>query len=370
VRRYVQEQAVTTLAMVADASEATFAKHYPAIMPLLLDVLRNAEGVEYRKLRVKAMECAGLIAIAVGRDVFRADANTLVGLLMRIQNTPPDPGDTLLGHYLIATWAKICQAMGPEFEPYLPVVMPPLLEAAATKADISIYDDEQEKIGEREGWETISMDGQTVGVRTSAIEEKCQAFETLVIYSSTLGSRFAPYLAQCLELALPSLKFYFHDGVREACAMLIPILFMCGKHSATLTNQMVSATFLQLVDCLTHESDASFLASLFKCVAESAHTIGGPAALSVEVCDALINATKRQLEILGERRRIRAQRPASVLDDEKEDMALLEEMEDFALEDMAKMLQMFDPNHPLLIAVSSVRELGFNQWDSEDEELE
>jgi importin-5 len=45
----------------------------------------------------------------------------------------------MLGHYLIATWAKICQATGPEFEPYLPVVMPPLLAAAAVKAEISVY---------------------------------------------------------------------------------------------------------------------------------------------------------------------------------------------------------------------------------------
>jgi hypothetical protein len=62
-KRYVQEQAVTTLAMVADASETTFAKHYTSIMPLLLNVLRNANTSEYRKLRAKAMECAGLIGM-------------------------------------------------------------------------------------------------------------------------------------------------------------------------------------------------------------------------------------------------------------------------------------------------------------------
>ena len=45
----------------------------------------------------------------------------------------------MLNHYLIATWAKVCQAMGPEFEPYLPVVMPPLLLSASAKADVSIY---------------------------------------------------------------------------------------------------------------------------------------------------------------------------------------------------------------------------------------
>ncbi|KAL0960394.1 hypothetical protein HGRIS_005435 [Hohenbuehelia grisea] len=101
------------LAMVADASESTFAKFYPSIMPLLLNVLRNADGAEFRKLRAKAMECAGLIAIA------------------------------------------------------------------------------------------------------------------------------------SLELTLPSLKFYFHEGVREVCAVLVPVLLACGKTSNALTNQMVSARVCQ-----------------------------------------------------------------------------------------------------------------------------
>jgi len=63
----------------------------------------------------KAMEFVGLIdtpfhdelspaaylqkVIAVGRDVFRPDANTLVDLLKRIHNNPIRPSDTLLNHY-------------------------------------------------------------------------------------------------------------------------------------------------------------------------------------------------------------------------------------------------------------------------------
>jgi hypothetical protein len=70
------------------------------------------------------------------------------------------------------------------------------------------------------------MDGQQVGIRTSAIDEKCQAFETLVIYCSTLGGRFAPYLQQSLEVVLQSLRFVLHDGVREACAMYVSLLFV------------------------------------------------------------------------------------------------------------------------------------------------
>ena len=145
------------------------------------------------------------------------------------------------------------------------------------------------------------------------------------------------------------------------------MLLACGKLSGTLTNQMVSATFLQLINCIGSEKDSSFLASLYKCFTESLRVIGGAAALPGDFHDGIIEATKRQLQGLADRRKSRAQRPASDLDDDQEEMALLEEMEDFALEDMAKMLQCFDPNHPLLIAISSVRELGFNQWDSEDD---
>jgi importin-5 len=98
------------------------------------------------------------LAIAVGPNVFRPDSNTLVELLIRIQSislfssyaafrfstsfvleSPIDPQDTQISHYLIATWAKVCQAMGPEFEPYLPVVMPSLLLTASAKADLSVY---------------------------------------------------------------------------------------------------------------------------------------------------------------------------------------------------------------------------------------
>ena len=53
--------------------------------------------------------------------------------------SPPDPNDAQLGHYLIATWAKVYQAMGPEFERYLQVVMPSLLATAGAKADLSLY---------------------------------------------------------------------------------------------------------------------------------------------------------------------------------------------------------------------------------------
>jgi uncharacterized protein (DUF1786 family) len=53
---------------------------------------------------------------------------------------------------------------------------------------------------------------------------------------------------------------------------------------------------------------------------------------------------------------------------DRDEMALVEEIEDFALEDMGKMLTRFDVNHPLLVAVVSVRDSGFNNTYDSDED--
>lgn len=226
------------------------------------------------------------------------------------------------------------------------------------------------------------MDGQTLGIRTSAIEEKCQAFETMVIYASTLNAKYAPYLAQSLEVTLPALRFYFHDGVREACAMydpvsrfqrirltdgsrLLPMLLQCGQQSGTLTNQMVAATLRQLINVISDEHDSTFLSSLYKALDDCVKLLGGPSVLTPDYVNGIVQATKQQLHTLAQKRRSRATLPN---DDDREDLALLEEMEDFALEEMAKVLGMLDPNHELLVAVSSVKELGTNQYQNELEE--
>lgn len=162
------------------------------------------------------------------------------------------------------------------------------------------------------------------------------------------------------------------------------MLLACGKSGGALTHAMVAATFQQLITCILGESDASFLASLYKCFTDVLVVGGGPAALAPEFHVGIVEATTRQLQNLAGKRKSRATRAAvdrgeatgcggsggngdagGEVDDD--DLALLEEMEDFALEDMARMLMCFDQNHPLLVAVASVRELAVGRWESDDE---
>ena len=147
------------------------------------------------------------------------------------------------------------------------------------------------------------------------------------------------------------------------------MLLSCGKEGGTLTNQMVSATFLQLINGIITERDSTFLASLYKYFSESLRVIGGPEALSLQFHEGIIEATKRQLPTLADKRKARVARannPAFAAEVDRDEMTLVEEIEDFALEDMGKMLSSFDINHPLLVA-ASVRDLGFNTYYGDEE---
>jgi hypothetical protein len=47
--------------------------------------------------------------------------------------------DPMLNQVIIATWKNICHATGHGFEPYLPVVMPLIINAVSLKDDATVY---------------------------------------------------------------------------------------------------------------------------------------------------------------------------------------------------------------------------------------
>ena len=172
---------------------------------------------------------------------------------------------------------------------------------------------------------------------------------------------------------------------------------------------MVTASLSKLIYCIQIETDPSFVASLYKAVGDTLRVVGLHGALTPELTNGLMDGTKVQLQHMAEKRKRRAGSGGVVGsgssstgsgggsavpvggggtddphhayvaqgqgqgqghdDDDRDEMALMEEMEEFALEDMEKTLRMLDGQHPLLIAIASVRELGCHAyaWDGEEE---
>ncbi|CED85608.1 Karyopherin (importin) beta 3 [Phaffia rhodozyma] len=368
----VQEQAVTTLATVANAAEMGFAKYYTNIMPILLNFLTaptpEADDLQGKMLKGKVLECCGLIGLAVGPEIFRPDALQLAEALKQIQAGVTDDDDPLQT-YVIMTWGKICEALKEDFAPYLPVVMPSLLKSAALSPELSVVNEEdnQEEMGDN--WDVVDIGGQSIGIKTSSIEQTAEAFELLVIYASRMGVHFVPYMEETMGLSLKNLTFFFEESVRENAATIIPILMSTAKIGNAITPQLLQTVFEKLTTCLSTESDAPMLAIFFKSFADCVR-VAGVENVSSEAKASFEKAAESQLTDLSDRRKLRAERSAEWDEEEKEAAYSLEREETQAIDQLTKTLSVFDSAHRLLFMASACKDLGFapsEDWEDDED---
>lgn len=87
------------------------------------------------------------------------------------------------------------------------------------KSDPDENEDEENPVDYTQDWEQVNISGQTIGIKTSSLQQTAEAFGMLVIYASTLGAKFAPYMEETMALALKNLTFFFDDSVRQSAAM-------------------------------------------------------------------------------------------------------------------------------------------------------
>merc|ERR1719367_286329 len=82
--RMVQEECVTSIAVIAGVIEQDFSQYYDTIMPLLKRLVLNATGEKENRLRGKAFECMSLLGIAVGKEKFLPDAQEAVAEMLKM----------------------------------------------------------------------------------------------------------------------------------------------------------------------------------------------------------------------------------------------------------------------------------------------
>lgn len=85
----------------------------------------------------------------------------------------------------------------------------------------------------------------------------------------------------------------------------------------------------------------------------------GDSSIPQKIRDDISESATRQLKTIAERRNARVGRTASEYGEHSiKRSIILDQLEDFALRDIEETLKMLDINHPLLMALSSVKNLA------------
>lgn len=267
--RMVQEECVTSIAVIAGVIEKDFQQYYDAIMPLLKQLVFAATGEKESRLRGKAFECMSLLGLAVGKEKFLPDAQKAVEEMLKTSCQ----ADDLQKEYLKEAFERICKCLKADFAPFLPHLLPGIYtslkleaeDANAVKQGTGGDDEEDEYI-------TVSTgEGKLVKVRSSKFEEMVQSTQLLNTYCEELEGAFFDYVKPTAEALLPLLSAsdevsLLCDEARSAAFQTWASLIKCARtgakdrgQPATIASELLR-TFLQhSLNIMTKEQDAETL---------------------------------------------------------------------------------------------------------------
>jgi hypothetical protein len=279
---------------------------------------------------------------------------SLVQLLATIQQGITDPDDPQ-AQYLMHCWGRMCRVLSQDFLPFLPSVMPPLMELASAKADIQLLDDEEqvEQVQQDEGWELVPLRGKVIGIKTSTLDDKHMAIELLVVYAQVLEGSFAPYVLEVMEkIALPGLAFFFHDPVRVVSAKCVPQLLNSYKKAFGNPSNELQAlwrgTVEKLLEVLSAEPAIDTLAEMYQCFYESVEVMGKNC-LTQQNMETFMDSATSALEDYKDRVAARAEEREGENqeegEEESEDMLFAIEDDQTLLSDMNKAFHCIFKNH-------------------------
>ena len=104
---------------------------YDVFTPLAKGVIASCTTPEKALLRGRALECVALICAAVGKERSGMDAAEILNTLVRAQHADVSDDDGVSYMYTVSSIARLAFTLGADFAPYLPFVMPKLLETAS-----------------------------------------------------------------------------------------------------------------------------------------------------------------------------------------------------------------------------------------------
>ena len=248
-------RAFASVACLADVAEAEFAPFYDNIIPGLMECVsfgleRDSNGGvlvsgssahEIVALRGAAIEAVTIVGKSIGSEDgrFNPEAQKIMNLIVPLlqHRASSDTASTMIPQdQLLAAAARISSIIGAAYTPFIPTVLPHLLQVAKEKTDVSITDgspdsaDEGTDFDEDTGMETITVNLPGMGMKklvlnTTQIQEKSLAARAIYEHASSMGAAFGPFTSDCFGAFLPLLHFKYSSEVRSTAAQALAAIF-------------------------------------------------------------------------------------------------------------------------------------------------
>jgi hypothetical protein len=179
-------------------------------MNFIFTIFTQSKSKVYKQLRGNAIECSTIIGKICGNDRFEPYYRKLIEQMIIIQNTDieTDKFDPQKS-YLLAGWQRMVIAIEDKFKPYIPMVLPKLLELAKLS----------------------HMNTENANIRTSDSEETEISVQTIAVFLDNLGVDLFPYITEIFNVLHLIIENSLNDETRMEAIKCLPGLIKIFKKS-------------------------------------------------------------------------------------------------------------------------------------------
>eukprot|EP00818_Percolomonas_sp_WS_P000429 CAMPEP_0117437842 /NCGR_PEP_ID=MMETSP0759-20121206/1739_1 /TAXON_ID=63605 /ORGANISM="Percolomonas cosmopolitus, Strain WS" /LENGTH=1048 /DNA_ID=CAMNT_0005229501 /DNA_START=140 /DNA_END=3283 /DNA_ORIENTATION=- len=277
--RNLQKVVLTAIGSVARAAKLAFQPYFDSVINIMKQVMTSTDEANLG-LRARATEATGIIAEAVGVQIFGPHVEFFMNLALENFNLPDGHE---LGEYSFHFFAHVANILKVQFKPFLDTVVSAIL-AVIKKPDGQYANGENYLFGEEEDGEDeedLAFNGNyALNVHTSLIDEKGAAILALGTVAAAVGVEFNPYFQPSLEL-LSSYVEHFHYHIRRQIMIALKSV-ICSVIPKPVQVPLPDQDMQQIVDTLMElyiarmyeDDDAETVARVCESIAAMCKDIG------------------------------------------------------------------------------------------------
>ncbi|XP_058006340.1 uncharacterized protein LOC110671018 isoform X2 [Hevea brasiliensis] len=221
----LNEAALMGLASLAASLKDSFQEYYGTVMPYMkVIMMKAAEGSNFTLL-AQSVDCITLVGLSVEKEMINDYFQMVLQLLISSKASKIGTGHPMRNQ-LLKAWGSLCKCLGQDFQPYLGVAIPLLLQSAQLASHVTSL-----KVSEsKHSFESIvTLQDQISEIKSEVLEEKATACKVLCICADELKEGFNLWTDEAAQTLVPLINYDIHEELRTISISAMPVILKSSK---------------------------------------------------------------------------------------------------------------------------------------------